>query len=127
MEFAQLAGRGVELHASPGGTSWTVVYDPDPTFTASCLNRTVRVKAIGDLGDVAKLAAPVGSLLQSVGLAASEPRATPLSEQLARLGASRISPIGEMAWPDPFWLHDGRPPLGDLVRWCDWLVEPPSD
>jgi hypothetical protein len=127
MEFAQLAGRGVELHASPGGTSWTVVYDPDPTFTASCLNRTVRVKAIGDLGDVAKLAAPVGSLLQSVGLAASESRAASLSEQLARLGASRISPIGEMAWPDPFWVHDGRPPLGDLVRWCDRLVEPPSD
>jgi hypothetical protein len=123
MEFAQLAGRGVELHASPGGTSWTVIYDPDPTFTASCLNRTVRVKPVGDLAEVAELAKPVGSLLQSVGLSAPESRAASLSEQLARLGASRISAIGEMAWPDPFWHHDGRPPLGDLVRWCDRVVE----
>jgi hypothetical protein len=126
MEFAQLAGRGVELHASPGSTSWTVVFDPDPSFTASCLNRTVRVKPIGDLAEVVELAKPVGSLLQSVGLAASESRAPSLCEQLARLGASRIAPIGEMAWPDPFWLHDGRPPLGDLVRWCDRVAEPPG-
>jgi hypothetical protein len=123
MEFAQLAGQGVELHASPGGTAWTVVYDPDSSFTASCLNRTVRVKPVADLSEVAELAAPVGSLLQSVGLAAAESRAALVSEQLARIGASRISQIGEMAWPDPFWLHDGRPPLGDLVRWCERFVE----
>jgi hypothetical protein len=123
MEFAQLAGRGVELHASPGGTAWTVVFDPDPTFSASCLNRTVRVKPVGDLAEIVELARPVGALLQSVGMAASEPRAASLSEELARIGVSRIAPIGEMAWPDPFWFHDGRPPLADLVRWCDRVVE----
>lgn len=119
MEFAQLAGEGVTLHASADGTAWTVIHDPDPTFAASCLNRTVRVKPIASLADVLAHAAPVGSVLQTVGLAASPERAAALSEQLARVGVTRIAPLGEMAWPPPHWLHDGRPPLADLVRWCD--------
>jgi hypothetical protein len=24
-----------------------------------------------------------------------------------------------MAWPPPWWHHDGHPPLGELLRWCD--------
>ncbi|CAN5630569.1 acyl-CoA reductase [soil metagenome] len=119
MEFAQLAGKGVALHASASGTAWTVIYDPDPRFTASCLNRTVRVKPVHSLDAVAHLVAPVGGIIQSIGVAATEQRALGISEQLAAVGASRITRIGQMAWPEPFWLHDGRPPLADLVRWCD--------
>jgi hypothetical protein len=36
-----------------------------------------------------------------------------------KLGASRVVPLGSMAWPPPWWHHDGHPPLRDLVRWCD--------
>jgi hypothetical protein len=119
MEFAQLAGRGVVLHASPEGTSWTVILDLDPTFEASCLNRTVRVKPVSSLEQVPALAARVGPLLQTVGLAAPPERALAMAEALGRIGASRIAHVGEMAWPPPHWLHDGRPPLADLVRWVD--------
>jgi hypothetical protein len=119
MEFAELAGRGVVLHASPSGTAWTVIYEPDPAFAPSCLNRTVRVKPIVSLEEVPPLVAPLGSLLQSVGVEADDEGATRLAEALGRLGASRITRIGEMAWPAPHWLHDGRPPLADLVRWVE--------
>jgi hypothetical protein len=122
-EFAQLAGRGLALHASPDGTAWTVVYDPDPTFAASCLNRTVRVKPVTDLEEVAARVEPLGAVLQSVGAAGPEERLRPLAERLGRLGASRIAPIGRMAWPPPAWHHDGHPPLRELVRWCDWEEE----
>ncbi|HET6232086.1 MAG TPA: acyl-CoA reductase [Longimicrobiaceae bacterium] len=118
-EFAQFAGGATEVHASAEGTAWTVVYDEDPAFAASCLNRVVRVKPVADLAEVAAHVAPFGSVLQSVGLAASPERTRTLAGELGRLGASRVVPLGRMAWPPPHWHHDGRPPLADLVRWCD--------
>lgn len=119
-EFSRISGAGVQLHASGSGTAWTVIYDPDPSFEASCLNRVVRVKPIEDVTEVADLTTGLGSFLQTVGTAGPAERLEPLADRLASGGASRITPIGAMAWPPPAWHHDGRPPLADLVRWCDW-------
>ncbi|MBA4158978.1 MAG: acyl-CoA reductase [Gemmatimonadetes bacterium] len=118
-EFAQIGGRGVELHTSAEGTAWTVIYDPDPAFCASCLNRVVRVKPVPRLESVPALVASIGSFLQTVGVAAESARVLWLASALGRLGASRIAPLGQMAWPPPSWHHDGHPPLRGMVRWCD--------
>lgn len=118
-EFAQAAGHGTELHASPEGTAWTVIFEAEPAFTASCLNRVVRIKPVADLAEVPALVARFGPLLQTVGIAARPERRTELAEKLGRLGASRVAPAGQMAWPPQFWHHDGHPPLRALVRWCD--------
>jgi acyl-CoA reductase LuxC len=117
-EFAQVGG-GVELHASREGTAWTVVYEDDPAFEASCLNRVVRVKPVTDLERVPALVAEYASVLQTVGVTASDEATVRLAEALGRMGASRVVPLGRMAWPPPWWHHDGRPPLRSLVRWCD--------
>lgn len=120
VEFAQQAApEGPEMHASRAGTSWTVLWDPDPAFQASCLNRVVRIKPVPSLGAVPAQIAEVAPLLQTVGVAAGPERTRELAAALGRLGASRVAPLGEMAWPPPTWHHDGRPALGDLVRWCD--------
>ncbi len=118
-EFGQLAGSGAELHASGEGTAWTVIFDPDPAFGASCLNRVVRVKPVSDLGEVAALVRPVSAVLQTVGVGAEEERAAALAEAMGSLGASRVVPLGGMAWPPGHWHHDGAPPLRNLLRWCD--------
>ena len=118
-EFAQLAGGGVELHASARGTTWTVVYEADPAFAPSCLNRVVRVKPVPSLDAVPALAAGTASLLQTVGVAASPERTERLAAALGRAGASRVAPLGKMAWPPGTWHHDGHPPLGEMLRWCD--------
>lgn len=110
----------LDLHASAEGTAWTVIYDPEPAFEASCLNRVVRVKPVASLDDIPPLVRGYGDVLQTVGLTASPDRAATLAEALGRLGASRVAPLGQMAWPPPWWHHDGRPPLRALVRWCDW-------
>ena len=112
-------GHGTELFASREGTAWTVIYDPDPAFAPSCLNRVVRVKPVTSLRDVPRLVAHVGPLLQTVGLTADSGDGQALAAELGRLGASRVVPLGRMAWPPPAWHHDGHPPLRDLVRWCD--------
>jgi len=110
---------GAELHASGDGTAWTVVFEPDPAFEASCLNRVVRVKPVRDAAEVATLVAEHAHRLQTVGVSASPERAEELAMAFGRLGASRVTPLGKMAWPPPWWHHDGHPPLRDLVRWCD--------
>lgn len=119
-EFAQISGGGVELHASAAGTAWTVIFDPDPAFSPSCLNRLVRVKPIARLDDVIARVEPLAPLLQTVGVHGPEPRIGRLAEALGQLGASRIAPLDRMAWPPPVWHHDGRPPLAGLLRWTDW-------
>ena len=118
-EFGELAGKGHRLFSSGQTTAWSVIYDPDVPFSPSCLNRLVRIKPIDSLDEVAALVAPLGELLQTVGVAASRPRLAKLAEQLGRLGASLIAPLASIPWPPPHWHHDGRPPLTDLVRWCD--------
>jgi hypothetical protein len=110
---------GTALHASGDGTAWTVVFEPDPAFEASCLNRVVRVKPVRDADEVAGLVSEHARRLQTVGVGASPERTEALAAAFGRMGASRVVPLGRMAWPPPWWHHDGHPPLRDLVRWCD--------
>jgi hypothetical protein len=118
-EFGEAGGSGVQLHASVEGTAWTVIYEPEPRFSASCLNRVIRVKPIARLADVAAEVAQLVPVLQTVGVAGHPEETIRLAEALGRLGAARICPIGRMAWPPPAWHHDGQPPLRVLVRWVD--------
>src|SRR5690606_10905872 len=97
-EAARLAGEGIVLHASGSGTAWTVIYDPDPAFVVSCRNRVVRVKPVEELDAVLPRLGPIAAELRSVGVAGPAERVEPLAGALARLGATRLCPIGEMAW-----------------------------
>ena len=105
---------------SEGSTAWTVVYEADTLFQLSCLNRFIYVKATPTLDDVFKGAEMVRDHVSTVGLAAAEDEKEELAVRFARWGATRICPIGRMQKPPLTWRHDGRPLLGDLVRWTDW-------
>ena len=124
VEFRALDDGGVEVHASEGGTAWTVVYDEDPAFVASCLNRTVRVKPVDDVAAVPGLLAPVRRYLQTAGVALPDARLVALADRLGRLGLDRVCPLGQMPDPSPGWHHDGRYNVLDLLRWTD--VEAPT-
>ncbi|MEK7677131.1 MAG: acyl-CoA reductase [Verrucomicrobiota bacterium] len=108
------------LWSSAGSTAWTVVYENDPLFQMSCLNRFIYVKSISGLEQVLRSADAVRGQVSTVGLAASEDRAQNLANQLARWGVTRVCPLGQMQNPPLTWRHDGRPSLGDLVTWTDW-------
>ena len=116
-ELRELKGEPVQLFASEGGTAWTVVYDEDPAFVPSCLNRVVRIKAVTDLAELPSLLRPARRYLQTVGVALSEDRLTDLAEKLATLGACRLCPIGRMPHPSFAWHHDGGHNLLPLLRW----------
>jgi len=111
---------GTRVWSSPQSTAWTVVYEDDPRFQASCLNRFVYVKAVKDLTDALQGADAVRGSVSTIGLAAPEDEAPELALALARWGARRVCPLGQMQAPSLLWRHDGRPSLADLVTWTDF-------
>ncbi len=101
-------------------TAWTVVYENDPQFQFSCLNRFVYVKPVADLHDLLKHAELVRDKVSAVGIAALDDEARPLTRELARWGVSRVCRVGAMQSPPLTWRRDGRPVFADLLWWCDW-------
>ena len=105
---------------SENSTAWTVVYETDPLFQLSCLNRFIYVKGVTSLAQALQSADAVRGQVSTVGVAAPEVRAQELALTLARWGVTRVCPLGEMQNPPLTWRHDGRPALGDLVTWTDF-------
>ena len=105
---------------SENSTAWTVVYESDPKFQMSCLNRFIYVKGTPDLNEALHGADNERGKVSTVGLAAPDDKAEELATELARWGVTRVCPLGQMQNPPLLWRHDGRPALGDLVTWTDW-------
>lgn len=97
---------------------WTVILDPDPRFVPSCLGRTIVVTPLADSSHLDEILADFAPVLQTVGVDGfTRDEAEALAERVCRLGASRVVPMGRMAFPPAWWLHDGHGPLRRLVRW----------
>lgn len=114
------AGNETRLWASEGSTAWTVVYESDPQFQLSCLNRFIHVKAVANLEEALRQAEAVRGRVSTVGIAANDDRARELATRLGRWGVTRVCSLGQMQNPPVTWRHDGRPALGDLVEWVGW-------
>jgi hypothetical protein len=106
--------------ASKDSTAWTVVYEADARFQISCLNRFIYIKAVSDLTAALQGADEIRGKVSTVGIAVSEEKKQEIATQLARWGATRICPLGQMQNPPLTWRHDGRPALGDLISWTDF-------
>jgi hypothetical protein len=111
------------LWKSENSTAWTVIYEADPRFQTSCLNRFIYVKGVTDLTEMLQNADSVRNKVSTVGLAAPKDKVQGLAIELARWGVSRVCPLGRMQRPPLSWRHDGRLPLGELVRWTDYEME----
>jgi hypothetical protein len=105
--------------SSKGSTAWTVVYEADARFQLSCLNRFIYVKAVADLKTALESADSIRGKVSTVGIVVPEEKVQEIATQLARWGATRICPLGQMQNPPLTWRHDGRPVLGDLITWTD--------
>ncbi|MGD0017401.1 MAG: acyl-CoA reductase [Verrucomicrobiia bacterium] len=120
-EFRAAADKSVALWAGPA--SWLVIYEEDPMFTVSCLNRVVFVKPIKHLESAPQFIRPFASNLSTVGITPMNPALSGVNErietfatELTKLGVNRVCPIGRMQRPPLWWYHDGRPNLAELVR-----------
>lgn len=112
--FRQSAGEPVQVWESADGTDWTVIFDAEPAFVPSILNRVVHVRPLPE--DLPAVLAPVSQWISTV---AVWPVDAETADLAARCGASRICPVGRMQAPPLTWHQDGIAPLASLVRWID--------
>jgi acyl-CoA reductase LuxC len=114
---------GTRHWRSEGSTAWTVIFEADPRFQLSCLNRFIYVKPVSDLKALLESVDTIRGKVSTVGVAAPEETVSDLAAKLAHWGVTRICPLGRMQDPPLTWRHDGRPPLGDLVTWTDLEIQ----
>jgi hypothetical protein len=119
-EVRAAASGDTRLWTSRESTTWTVVYESDPQFSVSCLNRFIYVKPVEHLTEALQAADRVRGKVSTVALAAPALQAQVMVAQLARWGVTRVCPLGQMQSPPLHWRHDGRPALADLLTWTDW-------
>lgn len=117
-EIREASGAGVRVHTGLEG-SWTVIFDPDAGFTASCSNRVVYVKPISALEDVPGVLGGAGRHLQTVAIEGVGTRSEALADALTGIGATRVTSLERAPWPPPWWHHDGASVFDGLVRWVD--------
>ena len=103
---------------SPEGPGWTVALAGSDAFEPVG-SRTAWVVPVRDRAACPNLLAPLSPVLQTVGLAGLRTDDSGLVEELVALGATRIVALDQVPFPDPEWFHDGRRPLGELVRWAE--------
>jgi hypothetical protein len=114
--FRAVSDHRVAVWASRGSTEWTVIYEEDPQFAVSCLNRLVFVKPLPAPDSMAEHLRLVRPHLSTIAI---WPFSATRAEGLTRLGASRICPLGESQSPTAFWHPDGISTLQQLVDWID--------
>lgn len=105
----------VALWEGSGAMDWTVIYEEDPWFVASCLHRVVFVKPLPD--NLAEAAGPALPFLGAIGI---HPATAAHARALLPLRPSRICALGRMQAPPWTWHNDGRPRLAPLVKWVDF-------
>ena len=118
-EFRAASDSRVLVWASPNANDWCVVYDDDPTFAPSCLNRLVFVKPTEGLKRVLDNVQRLAGRISTVGVAPMTERTVAFAASLSTMAVDRICPIGQMQRPPLSWHHDGHPNLTVLVRWTD--------
>lgn len=105
-------------HGGAAGT-WTITYEVEPREGPPTLRRSARVRPWADVEALMDRVRPSAPHLQSIGMTGLGDRTEPISLALGRLGASRMTKPADMAFPPPWWLHDGRRPMEELVRWIE--------
>lgn len=118
----EMMGEPVKIF--PSAThQWLVIYDgttenvePSPLF------RVIRVKPVNDIMEIPKLVRPIGSFLQTVGVAIPNNRLIPFADAIGEAGATNIRAISSMTLQKPWEPWDGRFPLHELfehdnIRW----------
>ncbi len=108
----------VQIWESAGSLNWTVIFEEDAWFAASCLNRVVFVKPLPE-----RLEESLGPALDWMGAIGVWPATPETAEELSRLRPSRICPLGRMQEPPVTWHQEGRQNLASLVQWIDFEPE----
>ncbi len=105
-------------------TDWTVIYEKDPVYRVSPLNRVLYVKTVETLEEVRDNLKPLRGYIQTVGVGGSIERKR-VMEVLGPAGIARVVKLGKMLEETNGSPHDGIFPMMSLVNWIP-MEEKPS-
>ena len=105
-------------------TDWTVIYESDPVYRVSPLNRVLYVKTVETLEEVRDRLSPLRGYIQTVGVGGSIERKRVL-EVLGPAGIARVVKLGRMLEEANGSPHDGIFPMMSLINWIP-MEEKPS-
>jgi len=112
----EMMGEPVKIFPSPTH-QWLVIYDESTTnFEPSPLFRVIRVKPIPDIMEIPKRVKPIGTFLQTVGVAIPHGRLIPFADAMGEAGATNIRTISGMTLQKAWEPWDGRFPLNELFE-----------
>ncbi len=118
-ELRRLKKPNIRTWKSVAPGQWSVILDESPEGSALAAEQLIYVSPVRDAGMFLKRMESYAGKLQAVALECEEPERLELASALAQLGASRVTRSGRLQSPPLTWHHDGRPALGDWVRWTD--------
>ncbi|HOW89589.1 MAG TPA: acyl-CoA reductase, partial [Elusimicrobiales bacterium] len=98
-------------------TDWTVIWEKDPVYRVSPLNRVLYVKCAASLDEVKRNVAPFRTFLQTVGVAGNIVERKKVLEALCDSGVARVTRLGKMLEGANGSPHDGIFPMMSLVNW----------
>lgn len=119
----QALGNASYVSSAPS-TAWTVIYEKDPAYRVSPLNRVLYVKTVETLEQVRDQLLPLRGYIQTVGVGGSIERRKVL-ETLGPAGIARVVRLGRMLEEANGSPHDGIFPMMSLVNWVP-IEEKPS-
>ncbi len=119
----QALGNAGYVSSAPS-TAWTVIYEKDPVYRVSPLNRVLYVKTVESIEQVRDLLMPMRGYIQTVGVGGSIERKKVL-ETLGPAGIARVVKLGKMLEEAAGSPHDGIYPMMSLVNWVP-IEEKPS-
>ncbi len=77
-------------------TNWTVIYEKDPSFHASCLNRVIFVKPFSNLNQLHKSLKKEKGHFQALGFSATDRRKNLIRDFARKLEIPMLQPLGGM-------------------------------
>jgi hypothetical protein len=110
-------GRISRVLESERGTEWTVILEPGARFEPGPAHRVVRVHAISDVEEFARVLDGSERYIEAVALDERGPRRERLEARLAEIGVPRITAVGALQRPGPLTAHGGVARLLPFVRW----------
>lgn len=113
------ASGGGAVHHGGAGATWTVIVERDHAPIAAAAGRVVRLRPVSGASELPERLEPMAEHVQTLGVVGFGDRLDALAAACGTVGVSRVVPFDSVPFPPPWWHHDGRGPLTDLVRWAE--------
>ncbi|MBI3038597.1 CoF synthetase, partial [bacterium] len=113
--MAEINGKGRFL--GPPRFDFSLVFEDDPAFKISCLNRTLFIKRVRSFDEIITQIFPISAYLQTVGILAPSPQKQIFEKKLLDAGAKRFTNWGGMSEGKDGAPHEGSFLLANLVNW----------